>query len=65
MNYFIATLIILSIFIPLMALGVIFSNKPLKGSCGGLGKATGDKCSFCGNKDKCKEYKDQQLEETA
>jgi len=64
MDYFIATLIVLSIFITLMSLGVILSNKPLKGSCGGLGKATGENCELCGKKDECKEYKSQ-IEKTA
>ena len=34
-----------------MAIGVILSNKPVKGSCGGLGAAglSGD-CDMCGGK---------------
>ena len=36
-----------------MAVGVIFNNKSLKGSCGGLGTVMGDDCDLCENKDKC------------
>ena len=42
-----------------MAIGVIFSNKPLKGSCGGVGKALQEKdytCEICGDDEsKCEE----------
>ncbi|MCC5809389.1 MAG: (Na+)-NQR maturation NqrM [Ectothiorhodospiraceae bacterium] len=40
-----------------MAIGVILSNKPIKGSCGGLGAAgfSGD-CEICGgDRDRCRE----------
>jgi len=40
-----------------MAIGVILSNKPVKGSCGGLGAAgVTEDCSFCGGSPKrCEE----------
>ena len=36
-----------------MAIGVIFSNRELKGSCGGLNKLMGEDCQFCDKKDQC------------
>ena len=42
-----------------MAIGVIFGRKPLKGSCGGVGAALGEKdytCDLCGDDpNKCEE----------
>lgn len=42
-----------------MAIGVIFGRKPLAGSCGGVGKALGEKeyvCDICGgDESKCEE----------
>lgn len=55
-TYLIAFLVFGLIFVG-MAVGVIFSNKPIKGSCGGLGNIglSGD-CEICGgNLDKCEE----------
>ena len=40
-----------------MAIGVLFGRKPIKGSCGGLGAATGEDCPYCENKDKCTKKK--------
>jgi hypothetical protein len=51
---FVITFVVLSLFIFLMAVGVIFNNKPLKGSCGGLGRIMGEKCAFCEKKTECK-----------
>lgn len=51
MEYVIATVVVFGLVITMMAVGVIFSNKPIKGSCGGLNVAMGDKdatCQFCG-----------------
>ena len=36
-----------------MAVGVIFNNKSLKGSCGGLGAIMGEDSYLSENKDKC------------
>lgn len=54
LTYFLISLAVLSVCLVGMALGVIFSNKPLKGSCGGLGKAMGNACEICGKKEECK-----------
>ncbi len=36
-----------------MAIGVIFANKPIKGSCGGLSNlGLKDNCPICGGEDK-------------
>ena len=40
-----------------MGIGVIFGRSPIKGSCGGLGKVTGDDCDFCGKRDQCERKK--------
>jgi hypothetical protein len=45
-----------------MAIGVILSNRSLKGSCGGLGAIMGDDCMFCEKKDKCEKSKDKPLQ---
>ena len=57
MQYFILTLIFMGIMIFAMAVGVIFSNKRLNGSCGGLGAVMGEDCDFCDDKDKCQRKK--------
>ena len=54
-----------ALIIAAMAVGVIFSNKPIQGSCGGLNNIglDGD-CEICGgNRDKCEEV--QKTNETA
>ena len=38
MQTFIATLVLMGIIATAMAVGVIFSNRSLRGSCGGTGK---------------------------
>ena len=62
MNYFFITLFVMLIAITAMAIGVILSNKEVKGSCGGLGKILGDECSFCGKKDECEQNKKLEAE---
>ena len=60
-TFFVATVLFLVLFAA-MAVGVIFSNKPIKGSCGGLnniGLGSGE-CEICGgNRDKCDEVNDR------
>lgn len=53
LTYFLITVGILGVCLIGMALGVIFSNKPLKGSCGGLGRVMGNSCELCGKKEQC------------
>ena len=50
---FVVSFVFMALFIGLLSLGVIFQGKVLKGSCGGLGKIMGSKCSFCEKKDSC------------
>ena len=44
-----------------MAIGLIFQNKPLKGSCGGVARLMGkEDCDLCGgNPNKCDELNNQ------
>lgn len=59
MGTMIVTLLVLLIFVLLMSIGVIFGRKPIAGSCGGMGKALGEKdyvCGICGgDESKCEE----------
>lgn len=53
----IAAVVVIGLLFAAMAVGVIFSNKPIKGSCGGL-NALGmkDSCEICGGQpSKCDE----------
>lgn len=57
---FLAAFVLIGLIIAGMAVGVIFSNKPIKGSCGGLANVgiTGE-CEICGgNIEKCEEQND-------
>jgi hypothetical protein len=53
------TLAVMLLFFLFMSVGVIFGRQPLKGSCGGVGKALGEKnyvCDVCGgDESKCEE----------
>lgn len=53
MEIFLATVAFISIAVAGMAVGVIFGQKSLKGSCGGLGKVMGEDCQICDKKDQC------------
>jgi len=55
MKYFFLTMIIFILTVLVMSVGVIFSKKRIKGSCGGLGAVMGDDCDFCENRDTCPE----------
>ena len=57
MTTFLAAFVFFALVVAAMAVGVIFSNKPIQGSCGGLNNIglDGD-CEICGgNRDKCEE----------
>lgn len=56
-----AAIVVIGVLFAAMAVGVIFSNKPIKGSCGGLANLgmKGD-CEICGgNRDKCESQQEQ------
>lgn len=53
MKYFFISFAVLLVSIALMAVGVVFSQRTLKGSCGGLGQVMGEDCMFCDEKDEC------------
>lgn len=59
MKMFLVSLVVMLAAIAGMAVGVIFSNKKLKGSCGGLGKVMGDDCMFCEKKEECDKAPEQ------
>ncbi len=58
MTTFFVTFLVFILFVAAMAVGVIFSNKKLKGSCGGLNNVDGleGDCLLCSNK-KCEKKK--------
>ena len=56
LKLFMIGFIIFVIFIFAMAIGIIFGQRPLRGSCGGLGKIIGKDCSICKERNKCGEY---------
>ena len=57
LTVFFLTLSFLLLVVAAMAVGVLFSNKPIKGSCGGIqALGLGEKCDICGsNTDTCEE----------
>jgi len=52
MNTFLITFLVFMLFVAAMAVGIIFSNRTIKGSCGGLNKVDGleGDCMLCSNK---------------
>lgn len=61
MTTILAAIVVVGVLFAGMAIGVIFSNKPIKGSCGGLANLgmKGD-CEICGgNRDKCESQQEQ------
>ena len=59
------TIVILALIIAGMAIGAILQNKPITGSCGGVGAALGEEnynCDICGgDPNKCDEQEDSNL----
>lgn len=63
MEMFIITLIVFLIAVVAMAVGVIFSDRCIKGSCGGIGALFGSDfkaCEICDKKDDCDAFKKNQ-----
>jgi uncharacterized protein len=56
MNYFLATLMVMLAFIGLMAIGVMFGRRAIKGSCGGLNSGS------CPCVEKCEKRKKMEAE---
>ena len=52
MTMFLITALVFVLFVAFMSVGVIFSNREIKGSCGGLNNISDDKgnpfCEVCG-----------------
>ena len=57
MELFLITLLVMGLALIAMAVGVIVSNKALKGSCGGLGRIMGEDCMFCEKREECEKKK--------
>ncbi|WP_211828866.1 (Na+)-NQR maturation NqrM [Kistimonas asteriae] len=56
MTVMLLTFALLILVILAMSIGVIFANKPIKGSCGGLGSlGLKEDCPICGGGDKAAE----------
>ena len=67
MTMFIVTFCALMVIVIAMAVGVILSNKPIKGSCGGMAALGIDsKCDICGgDTKKCEEEQERVAKEEA
>jgi hypothetical protein len=61
MSVFLGVFLVFFTFVILMSVGVIMGRSPIKGSCGGVGKALGEpdySCDICGGDEaKCEESK--------
>ena len=68
MLMFLVVFVTMLIFVAAMAVGVIMGRKPLKGSCGGVGKALGEpnySCDICGgDPNKCDSETEQKADST-
>ena len=64
MTIFLLTFLVLLLVVTGMAVGIIFANKPIKGSCGGLAALGIDpSCDICGGDTrKCEEEQERQAE---
>lgn len=69
MQMFFVTLFVLLLVVVGMSIGVLLGRKPLKGSCGGVGAALGEKdytCDICGgDPNKCEEEQQKQDKTTS
>lgn len=63
MGMMLVSLLVMLLVVTGMSVGVLFGRKPLKGSCGGVGAALGEKdysCELCGNdENKCREINER------
>ena len=58
---FLIVFIVILTLVAAMSVGVIFSNKPIKGTCGGLSALDLGECEICGgDTSKCDEYSDSE-----
>ena len=48
MSTFLATFIVVAVAFSALAIGLILSNKPIEGSCGGVMTSEDGTCSICG-----------------
>lgn len=65
MNMVLITLTVFLVAFSGMAIGVIISNRRIKGSCGGIGAIMGESaCDICAFKDKCEKTGKELCEES-
>lgn len=54
MELFLLSFILMAVVFLIMSIGVLFHQKPIAGSCGGLASLFGSgACDICESKDKC------------